>query len=160
MATRHTTEPPWIRCPEVSDADRILDMVYVVARRTGRSPKASARLCTRLVSELATSTTLAVSAPGSRQAAARHVRVAVATALRVRSRRCDTKVFDDALAEAVARDELALLPPRQRFTVWSIAVSHRQVAEVVAQTGWTRSQVLRLLNAGLSTITRWGTKPV
>ncbi len=84
----------------------------------------------------------------------------MATALRARSRRCDPAVFDDALAEAVVRDELVLLPPRQRFTVWSVAVRHRPISEVAADTGWSRSQVVRLLNAGLATITRWGRKSI
>ncbi len=156
----HTAEPPWVRGAEVGDVDRILEMVYFLARRTGRSPGAAARLCTRLVPELVVSSAGAPDSPGHRLAAARRGRVAVATAVRARSRRCDPAVFDDALADAVARDELVLLPPRQRFTVWSVAVRHRPIAEVAAETGWSRSQVVRLLNAGLATITEWGRKSV
>lgn len=155
----HTAEPPWVRGAEVGDVDRILEMVYFLARRTGRSPGAAARLCTRLVPELVSSTGVPAS-PGHRLTAARRGRVAVATALRARSRRCDPAVFDDALADAVVRDELVLLPPRQRFTVWSVAVRHRPISEVAAETGWSRSQVVRLLNAGLATITRWGRKSI
>ncbi|GLY41849.1 hypothetical protein Amsp01_078720 [Amycolatopsis sp. NBRC 101858] len=160
MEDRQTADPPWIRSPEVSDTDRVLEMVYLVARRTGRSPGAAARLCIRLVPKLTASSTTAPSSPAHRLAAARRGRIAVAAALRSLDRRRDPAVFDNALAEAVVRDELALLPPRQRFTVWSVAVRHRPISEVAAETGWTRSQVVRLLNAGLSTITRWGTHSI
>ncbi|AIG79155.1 Hypothetical protein AJAP_31680 [Amycolatopsis japonica] len=153
-------EPPRVRSAEASDVDRILDMVYVLARRTGRSPGAAARLCTRLVPELVVSSAGAPDSHGHRLATARHGRVAVATALRARSRRCDPAVFDDALADAVVRDELELLPPRQRFTVWSVAVRHRPIAEVAAETGWSRAQVVRLLNSGLATMTKWSRKSI
>ncbi|GLY38354.1 hypothetical protein Amsp01_043780 [Amycolatopsis sp. NBRC 101858] len=157
---RQVAEPPWLRNLEVSDIDRVLEMVYFVVRRTGRSPAAAARLCVRLVPKLAASATAAPSSPSHRLAAARRARIAVATTLRGLEHRRDPAVFDTALAEAVVRDELALLPPRQRFTVWSVAVRHRPISEVAAEAGWTRSQVVRLLNAGLSTITRWGTHSI
>ncbi|WP_370964608.1 hypothetical protein [Amycolatopsis sp. cg9] len=160
MRERLPAEPSWLRSPEVGDAERVLEMVYFVARRTGRSRAAAARLCVRLVPKLAASAAAAPSSPALRLAAARQGRVTVAATLRSLDRRRDPAVFDNALAEAVARDELALLPPRQRFTVWSVAVRHRPISAVAAETGWTHSQVVRLLNAGLSTITRWGTHSI
>ncbi|GAB2796704.1 hypothetical protein [Amycolatopsis magusensis] len=149
------SEPTWVGASEVSEPDRLIAIVYRIARRTGRSPAAAARLCIRLVPQM-------VSAPSGerrdRLAAARRGRSALADTLRTRSRNRDTGVFDEALNEAVLMDELALLPPRQRFTVWAMAIEHRTVSEVIAETGWTSTQVMRLLNAGLSTITTWVTR--
>ncbi|GLY42795.1 hypothetical protein Amsp01_088180 [Amycolatopsis sp. NBRC 101858] len=55
----------------------------------------------------------------------------------LRSRRCETTVFGGAMGTAAMWDEPALLPPRDRFTVW------------------TRAHEVRSLNAGPSTITSW-----
>ncbi len=69
------------------------------------------------------------------------------------SRRAARALLEAALADAVLLDEVALLPPRQRFVVREMTLERRSPAEVAATTGWTGAQVLRLLNAGLSSIT-------
>ncbi|MEV4604167.1 hypothetical protein AB0K15_43260 [Amycolatopsis sp. NPDC049253] len=61
-----------------------------------------------------------------------------------------------ALEEALLLDEVALLPPRQCFTLWSAAVERRSVAEVAALAGWTPAQVALLLRAALRTVARSG----
>ncbi|MDQ7810729.1 hypothetical protein Q5425_43990 [Amycolatopsis sp. A133] len=38
-----------------------------------------------------------------------------------------------------------------------MAARHQQLDEVADETGWTRAQVAHLLNAGLSTTTKWST---
>ncbi|WIX82807.1 hypothetical protein QRX50_19515 [Amycolatopsis carbonis] len=60
------------------------------------------------------------------------------------------------LQEALLLDEVALLPLRQRFTLWAAAVQRRTVAEVAELAGWTPAQVARLLRAALRTVAKSG----
>ncbi|WP_326951940.1 hypothetical protein [Amycolatopsis sp. NBC_01286] len=133
--------------PAGLDAARPVALVYRVARRTGASRRAARRLCVRLLP-------VVPGEPVADVASARRIRVLVVRALRTElAPRCDAALLEAAVADAVLLDEVALLPPRQRFVVREMALERRSLAEVAATTGWTRAQVMRLLNAGLSSIT-------
>lgn len=143
VLTAAVEEPVWLRWTVVPEEDRALAFVYLVARRTGRSPASAARLCTRLMSRRS----------AGRVAGARNVRASWSAELRVRlRRRRGAQVFDEALADAMVLDELALLPPRQRFAVWEAVIRHRKVTDIAEDTGWTRGQAGRLLHAGMSSL--------
>lgn len=66
------------------------------------------------------------------------MRARVLTELRADlGRRIDRPRLDAALRDAVLLDEVTLLPPRQRFALWSTAVEHLTTAELATRTGWT-----------------------
>ncbi|GLY42721.1 hypothetical protein Amsp01_087440 [Amycolatopsis sp. NBRC 101858] len=133
---------------EDSSTGRLVALVYGAALRAGVSRRSAARLCARHVPAVQPGQ------PPERAADARLVRMRVVRAVRSELvRRRAAKVVDEALADAVLLDELALLPPRQQFAVRSAVRQGWSVSEIVEATGWTRAQAIRLLNAGLSTIT-------
>ncbi|GAA3546863.1 hypothetical protein GCM10022222_33100 [Amycolatopsis ultiminotia] len=141
--------PAWLDGEPAVD-ERMLTLAHRVARRAaGRSRRARAEAGKSVVLVLSTVDTSGPAAvPGGRDARAK-----VLAALQARlGARVDRRRLDSAAREAVLLDELALLPPRQRYALWATALQHRSVAEVAAATGWSPAQVARLLRAALRTV--------
>ncbi len=146
--------PEW-ESAEVDLPGRMLTLVYRVACQTGHSRRKSAALCSRILCAQP-------DAAGSRAVvdAGRQVRTRVLVELRaVLGRRIGRSRLDAALRDAVLLDEVTLLPPRQRFALWSTAVDHLTTAELATRTGWTSPQIARLLRGALRTVTSKATLP-
>ncbi|MEV4049717.1 hypothetical protein AB0J55_00900 [Amycolatopsis sp. NPDC049688] len=146
--------PAW-ESVEVDLPGRMLTLVYRVACQTGQSRRTSVRLCRRILGAQPDATE-----PRAVVDAGRHVRARVLTELRADlGRRIDRPRLDAALRDAVLLDEVTLLPPRQRFALWSTAVEHLTTAELATRTGWTSPQIARLLRGALRTVTSKATLP-
>jgi len=146
--------PEW-ESAEVDLPGRMLTLVYRVACQTGQSRRTSVRLCSRILCAQPD-----VTESGSVVDAGRQVRARVLTELRADlGRRIDRPRLDAALRDAVLLDEVTLLPPRQRFALWSTAVDHLTTAELATRTGWTSPQIARLLRGALRTVTSKATLP-
>ncbi|WIX84570.1 hypothetical protein [Amycolatopsis sp. DG1A-15b] len=146
--------PAW-ESAEVDLPGRMLTLVYRVACQTGHSRRTSATLCTRILCAQPDATESRAVADAGRQ-----VRARVLTELRADlGRRIDRPRLDAALRDAVLLDEVTLLPPRQRFALWSTAVDHLTTAELATRTGWTSPQIVRLLRGALRTVTSKATLP-
>ncbi|VVJ21786.1 Uncharacterised protein [Amycolatopsis camponoti] len=140
---------------EVDLPGRMLTLVYRVACQTGHSRRTSAALCSRILGAQPDADRSPASVDAGRQ-----VRTRVLVELRdVLGRRIDRPRLDAALRDAVLLDEVALLPPRQRFALWSTAVEHLTTAELATRTGWTSPQIARLLRGALRTVTSKATLP-
>jgi hypothetical protein len=134
---------------------RMLTLVYRVACQTGHSRRTSATLCSRILSAQPDATESRAVVNAGRQ-----VRARVLLELRADlGRRIDRPRLDAALRDAVLLDEVTLLPPRQRFALWSTAVDHLTTAELATRTGWTSPQIARLLRGALRTVTSKATLP-
>lgn len=146
--------PEW-ESAEVDLPGRMLTLVYRVACQTGHSRRASATLCSRILCAQPDVTEWQAVVDAGRQ-----VRARVLTELRADlGRRIDRPRLDAALWDAVLLDEVTLLPPRQRFALWSTAVDHLTTAELATRTGWTSPQIARLLRGALRTVTSKATLP-
>src|SRR5579884_2235472 len=140
--------------PDVSVEERMLALTYRVARQLGYSRRASNRICRNIFlgsrspwcSSLATH-------PSDQQAgtdAKRGVRTLFLITLRtVMGPHVGRADLEHVLHAAVLCDEVELLPPRQRFAVRLAVLERCTVEQIVHRTGWTRSQVARLLRTGL-----------
>jgi hypothetical protein len=136
--------------PPGSD-ERLLTLVYQVCRLVGRPRGATARLCRRLL--LTTPPHLPVAGPRAVDAERRASR-RLLTALRAElSPRIERDRLDEALNTAILWYELTLLPPRQRLVLSSAVHERKSVADIATRTGWTHTQVARLLRAALNTVT-------
>jgi hypothetical protein len=146
--------------PTAGVDERMLALVYRVAGQLGYSRNANVRLCRRVFlgarSWLLVRRTVAVPMIGRRDVTnvGRGVRARYLLILRsALGPTIDRDRLNNALADAVLADELALLPPRQQFVIRLATVEHCTVRQIIERTGWTQAQVLRLLRAGLHTIT-------
>ncbi|MET0132473.1 MAG: hypothetical protein ABW215_02660 [Kibdelosporangium sp.] len=148
--------PTWVT-DQVSLPERMLMLTYRVAVSLGCSRRERARLCRRVLSAPVGVRMFACSAPrGTARGSdpGRRPRAEVLTLLRVElGPRVERTRLDEALRDAVLLDEIALLPPRQRFALWASALAGQPMARIVIRTGWTPSQVARLLRAALRTVT-------
>ncbi|MEC3976404.1 hypothetical protein [Amycolatopsis sp. H20-H5] len=140
--------PRWVS-QDVEVPERMLTLTYRVATSLGRSPRQSARLYHRVVGARTGLATERAGTDSGRRTRAR-VLVALEAELAPHTQRSR---LDAALHDAVLLDELTLLPPRQRFTLWSAALAHDTVADIATRTGWTPAQVARLLRSALKTVT-------
>ncbi|MDQ7810697.1 hypothetical protein Q5425_43815 [Amycolatopsis sp. A133] len=148
------TVPEW-ESAEVDLPGRMLTLVYRVACQTGHSRRTSATLCRRILCAQPKATESRAVVDAGRQ-----VRARVLLELRADlGRRIDRPRLDAALRDAVLLDEVTLLPPRQRFALWSTAVDHLTTAELATRTGWTSPQIARLLRGALRTVTSKATLP-
>ncbi|MDT8915221.1 hypothetical protein [Amycolatopsis sp. PS_44_ISF1] len=142
--------PPWLTA-EADVAGRMVTLSYRVACSTGRSRRESKRLLDRLLPALAEA-----GRPrpvGEWTDPGRRARARLVKALRAElTPEVDRAVLAAALRDAVLLDELALLPPRQRFALWATAVARRSTDDLIAVTGWTPRQVSKLLQAALRTV--------
>ncbi|MEC3980370.1 sigma factor-like helix-turn-helix DNA-binding protein [Amycolatopsis sp. H20-H5] len=149
--------PDWVWLDPLDVRERMLALTYRVARRMGRSRHASARLCRRVFSPPATMDVWDVSDPAVDGPLAprfgRRLRARLVTEVRAQWGRRHRDGLEGALREAVLLDELALLPPRQRFALWATTLQGRSVAEIAAHTGWTPAQIARLVRSALTTLT-------
>ncbi|WP_103349892.1 sigma-70 family RNA polymerase sigma factor [Amycolatopsis sp. CA-128772] len=136
--------PRWLGDTAVSPGDRIVLLTYHVARRTGSSRRRSGRLCRDMLRRHLEEQT---------PARDRRNRARLIAALRIQLKHAGPDV-DTAIRDAVLWDEVALLPPRQRYALWAAVVRHDSVAEISRSTGWTPPQVSRLLRAALMTVGR------
>jgi hypothetical protein len=128
---------------------RMLTLAYRVAKQTGRSRRTSTALCRHVFDASPELDRRCRDA-----AAGRLVRARVLVTLRADlAPRIDRARLDEALHDAVLLDEVTLLPPRQRFALWSTTVDHLTTAELATRTGWTPPQIARLLRAALRTVT-------
>ncbi|HEX3617888.1 MAG TPA: sigma factor-like helix-turn-helix DNA-binding protein [Solirubrobacteraceae bacterium] len=144
--------------PEPGITERMLTLTYQVAQRMGRSERASAQLCEKVLNPGSpTSLLLDTEAHGAQSSAAdpgRRTRARILTALRAAlGSYADRGRLEGVLHAAVLSDEMTLLPPRQRFALSSAINEHRTIAEIAEQTGWTPGQVSKLLRAALITVT-------
>ncbi len=131
-------------------------LTYRVATELGRSQRQRTRLCRRIVvgAVLAQSPEAPRSDVSTTTDSGRRLRSEVLARLRSElGSRVSHGELDAALRNAVLLDELALLPPRQRFALWAAATAQHTVADISARTGWTPQQVARLLRASLQTVT-------
>ncbi|SEP52354.1 Sigma-70, region 4 [Amycolatopsis saalfeldensis] len=144
--------PEWLS--EADVAGRMVTLAYRVAHSTGRSRRECKRLWDGLVPAFAEAARAGSAKAGPGWAdPGRRARSQLLTALRAElAPRVERGVLSAALQDAVLLDELALLPPRQRFALWAAAVSHQDIADISAATGWTPGQVSRLLQAALRTV--------
>lgn len=142
--------PSWLD-GEPAVGERMLALAHRVAQQAvGQSRRGRGQARGSVVFALrAAGTSPASTDPGSRDTRAK-VLAALRAALATRA---DPVRLESALRDAVLLDELALLPPRQRYALWATALRHRSVAEVAAATGWTPAQVARLVRAALRTVT-------
>jgi DNA-directed RNA polymerase specialized sigma24 family protein len=146
--------PAW-RSADPDLPARMLTLVYRVAKQTGRSRRTSTALCCRVLTASPEVDRRCRDAAAERQVRA-HVLVALRADLAPRIGRAQ---LEAALRDAVLLDEVTLLPPRQRFALWSTAVDHLTTAELATRTGWTPPQIARLLRAALRTVTSGATLP-
>jgi DNA-directed RNA polymerase specialized sigma subunit len=149
---------PVIGTPEVGIAERMVTLTYQVAQRMGRSQRASAQLCERVLNPRSPASVLldsdASGTPSSTTDPGRRIRARILTALRAAlASQTDRGRLEGVLHAAVLSDEMTLLPPRQRFVLASAVNEHRTIAEIAEQTGWTPNQVSRLLRTALITVT-------
>lgn len=146
---------------DIAMEERTLLLAYRVARGVGLSPRASLRLCRRLFRTalpwLDTPHGLHPAASNSDRDPGRRVRARLLTALpAAMPSRVDRRMLERAVDNAVLADELALLPPRQQAAIrWAVQQRYT-VAQISERTGWTPQQVIRLLRAGLTTLTVCG----
>jgi hypothetical protein len=141
--------------PELGIAERMLTLTYQVAQRMGRSQRASAQLCERVLNPRSPGSVLVdADPPSSVSDPGRRVRARILTALRAAlGSHTDRGRLEGVLHAAVLSDEMTLLPPRQRFALSSAINEHRTIAEIAEQTGWSPNQVSKLLRAALVTVT-------
>jgi hypothetical protein len=143
---------------ELGVPERMLALTYRLARTAGYSPHASNRLCRAVFQNGRTwlDPHLAGEAGTDRAAAceaSRRIRARVLAIARARIEpHVDTGRLHHAVETAVAGDEMELLPPRQRAVLRWVVQRHQTVEQVTERTGWTPTQVNRLLRAGLRTI--------
>lgn len=137
--------PPWLS-GDPSFGERMISLGYRVACNLGSSSRVRKRVWRRVAAELAVSDT---AGPDHGRPARDRVLASLHAEFPSRGR---TAKLESAVRDAVLLDELALLPPRQRFALWATAVEHRSVADVARTTGWTPAQVARLLRTGLRTV--------
>ncbi|OZM71310.1 hypothetical protein CFN78_21210 [Amycolatopsis antarctica] len=132
-------------------------VIHRIAREAGLSRARSGRLRRRLAESPRWQ---ALIAPARTDHGARRVRARVIAEVRAElAPRTDTSTLQRAVHTAVLLDEVSLLPPRQRYALWSAAIEGRPAADIARRTGWTASQVHRLLGSALTTVTvraqRW-----
>ncbi|WP_033296374.1 sigma-70 family RNA polymerase sigma factor [Amycolatopsis jejuensis] len=141
--------PSWLD-GEPSVDERMLALAYRVAHQAvGQSRRARARARGSVVLAL---TSVDTSRP-AKDPARRGTRAQVLAVLQAEfGSKADPARLASAVRDAILLDELALLPPRQRYALWATALAHRSVAEVTDATGWTPSQVARLVRAALRTV--------
>ena len=141
--------------PEIGVAERMLTLTYQVAQRMGRSQRASAQLCERVLDPRSPVSVLVDADPSSSAPdPGRRVRARILKALRAAlGSHGDRGRLEGVLHAAVLSDEMTLLPPHQRFALNSAINEHRTIAEIAEQTGWSPNQVSTLLRAALVTVT-------
>lgn len=138
-------------------AERMLTLSYRVAREAGYSPRASRRLCRRLLRDTPFWPDTPPGADASGPDAGRRTRARLLLTLRAAmSSRVDGRVLERALDSAVLADELTLLPPRQQAVLRWVVQQRCTVRQISERTGWTPQQVTRLLRAGLTTLAVYG----
>ncbi|MFD5089799.1 hypothetical protein ACFWMR_04320 [Amycolatopsis thailandensis] len=146
--------PVWVSA-ETDVADRMLTLTYRVATGAGYSRAECERLC-RQVTALPAVVQVMDSDCGRAgwENPARSLRAQVVEFLRADlGQRVDGESLDAVLRGAVLLDELALLPPRQRFALWSTTLSSCTADDLGIRTGWTARQIARLVRAALRTVT-------
>ncbi|MEV7551886.1 hypothetical protein AB0N89_19865 [Amycolatopsis sp. NPDC089917] len=146
--------PAWVSA-EASVPDRMLTLAYRVATGAGYSQTERERLC-RQATELPAVAQALASAPGLGEwrNPARALRSQVVTFLRADlGRRADDERLTTVLRGAVLLDELALLPPRQRFALWATTLASCTADDLEIRTGWTPRQIAHLVRAALRTVT-------
>jgi hypothetical protein len=149
--TRATTRLPAVA--GASMGERMLTLTYRTARQLGYSPRASHRLCSRVLLRARVTT----SDHGQNTDTGRATRARVVTALRaLLEPNIDQARLREALQTAVFWDEATRLPRRQQRLILLTLTQRCTLAQLVEQTGWTPDQVTRLLRAGLRTITVCG----
>ncbi len=147
--------------PDPGIDERMVALTYQVAQRMGRSRRASAQLCERVLQPDSPVSVLLESSPAPSTAdPGRRIRARILRALRsALGSYADRGRLEGVLHAAVLSDEMSLLPPRQRFALSCAINDHRTVTEISAETGWSTSQVSQLLRTALITITvhaqRW-----
>ncbi|MFB9924142.1 sigma factor-like helix-turn-helix DNA-binding protein [Amycolatopsis halotolerans] len=137
--------PSWLS-GDPSFGERMVSLGYRVARNLGSSSRVRKRVWRRVTAELAASD---VAGPDYGRLARDRILASLHTEFPSARQ---TAKLDSAAREAVLLDELALLPPRQRFALWATAMEHRSLADIADTTGWTPTQVARLLRTGLRTV--------
>lgn len=153
-----TRQRPATLPQQPSVEDRMVALAYRVAQQLGFSSRANEQLCRRMLLDAPSwlrRPPRIDPAPGGRvdPSAARRTRTRYLLALRASiGPRIERGQVDDALRSAVFADELSLLPPRQRLALSLAVERHYTVRQIVEHTGWTHSQVARVLRAGLRTI--------